>query len=80
MSEQTETLQILQQVARGGVAPSDALLRLRPRHILLVSCNPGTLARDAAHLAGEYEPLAVRPVDLFPHTPHLESVSLWRRR
>lgn len=61
-------------------AVRDALLRLRPRHILLVSCNPGTLARDAAHLAGEYEPLAVRPVDLFPHTPHLESVSLWRRR
>lgn len=58
----------------------DALLRLRPRHILLVSCNPGTLARDAAHMAGHYELLAIRPVDLFPHTPHLESVSLWRRR
>lgn len=56
------------------------LLRLRPRHILLVSCNPGTLARDAAHMVGDYELLAARPVDLFPHTPHLESVSLWRRR
>lgn len=56
------------------------LLRLRPRHILLVSCNPGTLARDAAVMAGGYELLAARPVDLFPHTPHLESVSLWQRR
>lgn len=56
------------------------LLRLRPPHILLVSCNPATLARDAACMAQDYEPLAIRPVDLFPHTPHLESVSLWRRR
>ncbi len=61
-------------------AVREHLLRLRPPHILLVSCNPATLARDAACLAQDYEPLAIRPVDLFPHTPHLESVSLWRRR
>lgn len=61
-------------------AVREHLLRLRPPHILLVSCNPATLARDAACLAQDYEPLAIRPVDLFPHTPHLESVSLWQRR
>ena len=61
-------------------AVREHLLRLRPPHILLVSCNPATLARDAASLAQDYEPLAIRPVDLFPHTPHLESVSLWQRR
>lgn len=61
-------------------AVRERLLHLRPPHILLVSCNPATLARDAACLAQDYEPLAIRPVDLFPHTPHLESVSLWRRR
>lgn len=61
-------------------AVREGLLRLRPRHILLVSCNPATLARDAAHMAQSYELLGIRPVDLFPHTPHLESVSLWRLR
>ena len=61
-------------------AVREHLLRLRPPHILLVSCNPATLARDAAHMSRDYELLAIRPVDLFPHTPHLESVSLWQRR
>lgn len=58
----------------------DRLLALRPPHILYVSCNPATLARDGARLAQAYALRALRPVDLFPHTPHLETVSLWRRR
>ena len=58
----------------------DALLALRPPHILYISCNPATLARDGARLASAYALHALRPVDLFPHTPHLETVSLWQRR
>lgn len=58
----------------------EALLALRPPHILYISCNPATLARDGARLASAYALRVLRPVDLFPHTPHLESVSLWRRR
>lgn len=55
----------------------DALLALRPRHILYVSCNPATLARDGARLARAYALRSLRAVDLFPHTPHVEAVSLW---
>ena len=66
---------------RAGIAPLalQALLQLRPEHILYISCNPATLARDAASLAGQYRLEALTGVDLFPHTPHLECLSLWRR-
>jgi 23S rRNA (uracil1939-C5)-methyltransferase len=52
----------------------------RPRRIVYVSCNPTTLAPNAAQLAGEgYRLVKVRPVDMFPHTPHIECVALMER-
>jgi len=50
--------------------------------VVYVSCNPTTLASDLAVLRDEYgyELLRCRPVDMFPHTPHIESVSLIERR
>lgn len=67
---------------RGGLAPAalDALLRIAPAHLLYVSCNPATLGRDAARLSTAYTLERLTAVDLFPHTPHLECCSLWRRR
>lgn len=52
-----------------------ALLRGRPAHLLLVSCNPATLARDLAALSAIYRLEAVQPVDLFPQTPHVETAA-----
>ncbi len=62
---------------RKGCDPAalDALLRIRPDRIVMISCNPATLARDLRHLhANGYAPGAVTPVDLFPRTPHVEAV------
>ena len=54
--------------------------RLRPERLLLVSCNPEALARELAFLdrAG-YRAERVQPVDMFPHTPHVEALAVLRR-
>ena len=45
-----------------------------------MSCNPATQARDLSLLDTDYRVAAVQPVDMFPHTPHVENVVLLLRR
>jgi 23S rRNA (uracil1939-C5)-methyltransferase len=61
---------------RAGVDPrvAEVLLEHRPARIVYVSCDPATLARDVAALAGAYLPSSVRCFDLFPQTAHVETV------
>lgn len=50
------------------------ILRAEPKRIVYVSCNPATQARDLELLDGLYQVTAIQPVDMFPHTPHVENV------
>lgn len=52
----------------------NVILNAAPRRIVYVSCNPATQARDLALLDAKYEVTAVQPVDMFPHTHHVENV------
>lgn len=58
----------------------DVILRAEPARIVYVSCNPATQARDLAMLDCKYGVEAVQPVDMFPHTQHVENVVALVRR
>ena len=57
----------------------EVIKRAAPERMVYVSCNPSTQARDLALLNDMYEILAVQPVDMFPHTHHVENVVKLRR-
>lgn len=56
------------------------LLKERPARIVYVSCNPATQARDCARLSELYDIPFVQPVDMFPHTSHVESIAQLNRK
>lgn len=56
------------------------LLMLEPRTIVYVSCNPATQARDIQLLSEKYDVTQLQPVDMFPHTFHIENIALLRKR
>jgi len=56
------------------------LRKISAQKIVYVSCNPATQARDLALLSDLYEVKRVQPVDMFPHTQHVENVVLLEKR
>lgn len=58
----------------------EAILFAAPKRIVYVSCNPATQARDLQLLDKDYRVTAVQPVDMFPHTHHVENVVLLEKR
>jgi 23S rRNA (uracil1939-C5)-methyltransferase len=56
------------------------LLQLEVPRLVYISCNPATQARDLLLLSEKYETIKVQPVDMFPHTHHIESVALLKLR
>lgn len=67
---------------RAGMHPKVVaqIAKLRPERLVYVSCNPQTQARDLALLGDAYEITFVQPVDMFPHTHHVEAVVALRAR
>ena len=67
---------------RAGIHPDVAkvILNAAPDRMVYVSCNPASQARDLAILCQDYEITAVQPVDMFPHTMHVENVCALKRK
>ena len=67
---------------RAGIHPDVAkvILDAAPDRMVYVSCNPASQARDQAILCEDYEITAVQPVDMFPHTMHVENVCALKRK
>lgn len=73
---------IITDPPRAGMHPDviQTILRAAPKRIVYVSCNPATQARDLEVLNEQYRVEEVQPVDMFPHTPHVENVVLLEQR
>ena len=67
---------------RAGIHPDVAqvILKAAPERMVYVSCNPASQARDLAILCKDYIITAVQPVDMFPHTMHVENVVALKRK
>jgi 23S rRNA (uracil1939-C5)-methyltransferase len=67
---------------RAGMHPKvvEQIMKMEPEKIVYVSCNPATQARDVTLLAEKYQVLKIQPVDMFPHTQHVENVMLLGRK
>ena len=67
---------------RAGIHPDVAqvILKAAPKRMVYVSCNPASQARDLAILCRDYTITAVQPVDMFPHTMHVENVVALKRK
>ena len=73
---------IITDPPRAGMHPDviNVILNAHPERIVYVSCNPATQARDLQLLDASYKVTKVQPVDMFPHTPHVENVVLLEAR
>ena len=56
------------------------ILNAEPQRLVYVSCNPATQARDIAMLDEKYRVVEIQPVDMFPHTHHVENVTLLEKK
>ncbi|MCR4823982.1 MAG: 23S rRNA (uracil(1939)-C(5))-methyltransferase RlmD [Bacteroidales bacterium] len=76
IAEQGRPDVIIADPPRAGMHPDvvKTILEAAPKRIVYVSCNPATQARDMEMMSGSYKITAVQPVDMFPHTFHVENV------
>jgi 23S rRNA (uracil1939-C5)-methyltransferase len=67
---------------RTGMHPDvvKQIMDMAPEKMIYVSCNPATLARDAGMMKDRYEIIEIQPVDMFPHTYHIEAVVKFKKK
>ena len=58
----------------------NSIMKLSPQRIVYISCNPSTLARDLYTLKDKYDIKEIQPVDMFPHTFHVETIALLNKK
>ena len=73
---------IITDPPRAGMHPKvvDMIISTGAKKVVYVSCNPATQARDIAQMDAMYKVTAIQPVDMFPHTHHVENVVLLEKR
>jgi 23S rRNA (uracil1939-C5)-methyltransferase len=73
---------IITDPPRAGMHPKvvGQILRIAPERLVYVSCNPATQARDVELLGPKYVVKKIQPVDMFPHTHHVENIALLEKR
>jgi len=73
---------IITDPPRDGMHPDvvHKILELAPERVVYISCNPATQARDLALMKEHYRVAVVQPVDMFPHTHHVENIALLLKR
>lgn len=73
---------IITDPPRAGMHPDvvQTILNAAPGRIVYVSCNSATQARDLQQMDSQYKVTAVQPVDMFPHTHHVENIVLLEKR
>lgn len=75
--KQTFDVVIMDPPRKGSDKPFlDALKKLSPRKVVYISCNPHTQVEDLKHLLNQYKITKIQPVDMFPHTHHVENIVL----
>jgi 23S rRNA (uracil1939-C5)-methyltransferase len=73
---------ILTDPPRAGMheTVNQQILKMEPKRIVYISCNPATQARDVTILSAKYSVKKIQPVDMFPHTHHVENIILMERK
>ena len=82
IAEQGKPDVIITDPPRDGMHPDvvQKILDIAPERVVYISCNPATQARDLALMKEQYRVAVVQPVDMFPHTHHVENIALLLKR
>ena len=82
LSEKHEIDALIVDPPRSGLddAMLKAIMGIQPKQIVYVSCNPATLAKNLNVLSMMYEPVEIQPLDMFPMTPHVETIVNLKRK